>query len=79
MIGMIENYRLNIRSILRSNLCTGQKEAILARLVKQITALYETSYSLSLNVEGVTDEERVALYEIRTEATEEIKKLTQQS
>lgn len=79
MIGMIENYRLNIRSILWSNLCTDQKEAILARLVKQITALYETSYSLSQNVEGVTNEERVALYEIRTEATEEIKKLTQQS
>lgn len=77
---MIENYRLNLRAILRSDLCTDRKQAILSRLVEQITTLYESSpHYLSMNVEGVTEEERAALYEFRKEVTEEIQKLTQQS
>ncbi|WP_192982129.1 hypothetical protein [Marinilactibacillus psychrotolerans] len=80
MIGMIEDYRLNLRAILRSDLCEERKQAILSRLIEQITVLYENSpYSLSQNVEDVTEEERAALCEVRKEATEEIQKLTRQS
>lgn len=77
MIGMIEIYRLSLRAILRSDLCAERKQAILSRLIEQITTLYEnSSYSLSQNVEDVTEEERAALCEVRKGATEEIQRLT---
>lgn len=77
---MIENYHLNIRSILHSNLPAERKEVILSRLLEQITVLYESSpYSLSQNVEDVTEEERAALRAVRQEAKEALQQITTQS
>lgn len=74
---MIENYRLNIRSVLHSNLPAERKQAILSHLLEQITVLYESSpYSLSQNVGDVTEEERVALRAVRQEAKEALQQLT---
>jgi len=77
---MIENYRLNIRSILHSNLPAERKQTILSRLLEQITVLYESlPYSLSQNVEDVTEEERAALCWVRQEAKEALQQLTPQA